>query len=584
MRVDVEAEFYVRVRPERPAVAMAASTLGRRTLEPETLHALLSGKFESAMRAVAAELDMGQIHENRGSCVTRVKEAAQEDLTRNGLELESVAILVIDQTALEYFNPSNRFDAEGLTALIREIEDRRKLRNDIEQDTMIQIRARNLEAEKPALDIDRESETARLAQERDLEFRRAQQRSELARERATRDTEAEEAQINARETVEKARISNDRSIAEARINSERDIRSREIARTKAVEADEIAARESTERLRIAQGAQREIARVQALREAEIESREDVERARIASERELEEIRIDHGMLRRKLEVLREPAVESAQMEKAIVLYKKSPEKLAARAESDAARAVAALSEEKVKTVRETEVAQPRKAIDVLMAEKAAAESRLMAEAAAIRHAVGAEAARLINEAENILTDEARHSLFKRKMLEHVAGIVAASVKPMEKIQDIRIMQLAGMGGGEGSGGGQPDRRSHQQRPSLPRAGPPDRQHPERHRHRGRHFGQADRPDPRGIRHAAHRAGPGQEKARGEERDAARLCQFGDRRHRCARLGKGTRFQRVAPAGFRPCATAGSRMANPPTGSAVSAGSICRTGRNCASNC
>ncbi len=124
MRVDVEAEFYVRVRPERASVAMAASTLGRRTLEPETLHALLSGKFESAMRAVAAEMDMGQMHENRGSYVTRVKEAAQEDLTRNGLELESVAILDIDQTALEYFNPSNRFDAEGLTTLIRYIEDR----------------------------------------------------------------------------------------------------------------------------------------------------------------------------------------------------------------------------------------------------------------------------------------------------------------------------------------------------------------------------------------------------------------------------------------------------------------------------
>ena len=63
----------------------------------------------------------------------------------------------------------------------------------------------------------------------------------------------------------------------------------------------------------------------------------------------------------------------------------------ARAESDVARALAALSEEKVKTVRETEVATRRKAIDVLMAEKAAAESRLNAEAAAIRHAVEAEA-------------------------------------------------------------------------------------------------------------------------------------------------------------------------------------------------
>lgn len=79
----------------------------------------------------------------------------------------------------------------------------------------------------------------------------------------------------------------------------------------------------------------------------------------------------------------------------------------------------------------------------------------MAEAAKLRAVVEAEAARLINEAENILTDEARHSLFKRKMLEHVEGIVAASVKPLEKINDIRIVQLDGAGGGGSAREGSP---------------------------------------------------------------------------------------------------------------------------------
>ncbi|NND21014.1 MAG: flotillin family protein, partial [Silicimonas sp.] len=215
MRVDVEAEFYVRVRSDKASVARAASTLGRRTLEAQNLHGLLSGKFESALRAVAAEMAMGEMHENRGAYVARVKEQAQEDLEKNGLELESVAIIDIDQTALEFFNPSNRFDAEGLTSLIKDIEERRKLRNDIEQDSMIRIRSRNLEAEKQVLEIERESEEARLSQERDVETRRAQQRAELARERAERETEAEAAQISSQEAIEKARISNQRSVAEA---------------------------------------------------------------------------------------------------------------------------------------------------------------------------------------------------------------------------------------------------------------------------------------------------------------------------------------------------------------------------------
>jgi uncharacterized membrane protein YqiK len=192
--------------------------------------------------------------------------------------------------------------------------------------------------------------------------------------------------------------------------------------------------------------QLEISRVQILREAEIGSREDIERARIASERQLDEIRIDHETIRRKLEVEREQAVEAAQMDKAVSLYRKSLEESAARAEADAARALAAAAEEKVRTVRETEVANRRKSIDVLIAEKAAAEARLAAEAEKVRATVEAEAQKLLNEAENILTDEARHSLFRRKLLEHVEGIVAASVKPLEKINDIRIVQLDGMAG------------------------------------------------------------------------------------------------------------------------------------------
>ena len=306
IRVDVEAEFYVRVRPTREAVSIAASTLGRRTLEDQNLHALLAGKFESALRTVAAEMNLEEMHEQRGEYVNRVKDVAQEGLSQNGLELESVAIKDIDQTDLQYFNPSNRFDAQGLTLLIQDIEAKRKLRNDIEQDSMILIRSRNLEAEKQALAIERESEEARLEQERDVEFRRAQQRAELVRERAERETEAERAQILARESIETSRIANEHTISEARIASERDIRQREIERQKVVDAAEIQSREEIEKARILQERaisdarifneqeteSREIERRRAVEQADIAAREATEKARIDQERAVTQARID----------------------------------------------------------------------------------------------------------------------------------------------------------------------------------------------------------------------------------------------------------------------------------------------------
>ena len=45
MRVDVQAEFYVRVKPTVEAISHAAQTLGIKTMKPEMLADLVEGKF-----------------------------------------------------------------------------------------------------------------------------------------------------------------------------------------------------------------------------------------------------------------------------------------------------------------------------------------------------------------------------------------------------------------------------------------------------------------------------------------------------------------------------------------------------------
>ena len=198
--------------------------------------------------------------------------------------------------------------------------------------------------------------------------------------------------------------------------------------------------------------QLEVARVQALQEAEIAANEEVQRARIASDRGLDEARIGRERDLRKLEVNREREVETALMEKAIVLYQKSLEHSAAQAEAENAKARATEAAERVVTVRDSEIAKRRKTIEVLIAEKEAEEKRIGAEAERVRAAVEAEGQKLLNEAENVLTDQARYSLFRRKLLDRIEGIVRESVKPMEKIEGIRILHVDGLAGGNGSNG------------------------------------------------------------------------------------------------------------------------------------
>ncbi len=68
----------------------------------------------------------------------------------------------------------------------------------------------------------------------------------------------------------------------------------------------------------------------------------------------------------------------------------------------------------------------------------------------MRAAVEAEAQKLLYEAENVLTDGARYGLFRRRLLDRIEGIVRESVKPIEKIEGIRILHVDGV---TGSGGG-----------------------------------------------------------------------------------------------------------------------------------
>jgi uncharacterized membrane protein YqiK len=417
MRVDVTAEFYARVQASTDAIANAAQTLGTRTVQPEQLRELVEGKFVDALRTVAAEMTMEEMHEKRGDYVRRVRAEVTDALMVNGLELETVSLTQLDQTAMEYFNPSNAFDAEGLTRLTEQIERRKKIRNDIEQDTMIQIRNKNLDTERQSLDIDRDLEYARLAQERELEIQRAAQRAELVRERAEREQEAERAQITAREAVERARLTAERAIDEARIAKERELQEIEIARRRAIEIAE-----QQRAIAIAEQSKAQSEAQAAADRARAEAVQEEERVFTVRETEMAE-------RRRVIELI--GARQEAEREGVRL-------KLAAEAEREA-------SNDRGEAIRAEAQAQ-------------ADAEQIRAMAARVRHEVEAEGQRLMNQAANLLTPESRMSAMRMKLLDKLDAIIRESAKPMERIESIKVLQVDGLAGaGGGGGGGRGDR-------------------------------------------------------------------------------------------------------------------------------
>ena len=71
----------------------------------------------------------------------------------------------------------------------------------------------------------------------------------------------------------------------------------------------------------------------------------------------------------------------------------------------------------------------------------------------IRHEIEAEGARLMNETHNMLTPDARTSQLRLRLIDKMEGIIRESVKPMERIEGIKILHVDGFGGGNGHANG-----------------------------------------------------------------------------------------------------------------------------------
>jgi uncharacterized membrane protein YqiK len=586
LRVDIVAEFFVRVIATNDGVSTAARTLGARTQDPMALKEIIQGRFIDAMAAVAATMTMDEIHQDRLGYIRKVADLGGQTLGTNGLELENASLTALNQTDIAVFNPANAFDAEGLTRLTEEIEGRRKTRNRIENEARIEIKLKDSEAASRALEIDRDLEYARIDQARAIEIRKATQQAEIEAERSASTVAITQAKVRAEEEGERIRIAKDQAVEAERIRATNEVRTLEIERHKEVELSEIASRTrlETERLQTRQQVEAErIERERLVKEAEIKSRLDIEifdskstaeieQARLAKDRdvemhriattktiellevekekdirvsneqasaeqeraaiakrhavELERIHKDEDVAQqeiaktqkiklaetlsqrkvedaaivanREIEELRVAAskyidrfvieqdmeIELADKERLIAVTNKAIEEAVAKAHEAEARKQLAAVEEQVSTVRAEEVATRAKKVDIIAAEaaaerdalrtikaaeadKVAVEQRALAEiaeskAAEVRYETDAEGARKINDAENMRSDESRRSAIYEHLVKTLPQIIRETVKPMENIESIKILQVDGLpglnspsetGGAAGGGGG-----------------------------------------------------------------------------------------------------------------------------------
>lgn len=428
LRADVTVEFFVRVKRDSEAIHMAAQTLGTRTNDTDALRELVEGKFVDALRAVAAQMTLEDLHLKRADFVQSVQNVVAEDLSKNGLELESASLTGLDQTDQKFFNPENAFDAEGLTKLKEKTELKRRERFVVEQDTEVAIKRKNLEATREKLELERQGEDAVQAQQREIAFMRAAAATEIAKKEAAAQQEAENARIEAQRKVETVKIAKDRDLEIERQKSQIDVAKQSEAR--------VAAEASAERARIEADQQVQSVRIETEKTVAITRQQseialaEQSKAKSAAEAAAAQAKAEEVRATEQVETAR--ALEKAERQRQVELTE-------ARKEAEKEALKVTVGAEAERNAAE-EMAQARR----IEAQAAADAEKIGAEARARSYEVDAAGQQALNAARNTLTDKIIAQEIRQRLIEKLPEIIAQMVKPVEKIDSIRIVDMGGI--------------------------------------------------------------------------------------------------------------------------------------------
>jgi flotillin len=394
LRVDVAAEFYVRVHATVQGVATAAQALAGKTFRAAELAETLEGKLVDAMLSVAARYTMDELQDNRAGYAAEVSATLKENLAQNGLMLESVSLTRIDQTPFQALDENNAFNALGMRRLAEIITVNKKERAAIEADAEVSVRQSQLDATKRKLTIAREEEEAVIAQQREIE---------IARSRSLADTAEEQAESEKRREA-------------ARIDRERQTRLSEIEKDQELRRQTLAAELST--------ALAKSQNVVALAGKKIEEAKAEAAAISAKVKEVE--------AEEQVKTTRDLA--AAEREKSLALVRASEQ--------------AEVDDTRVQSEVGTLIAIAEAEAKATLERANAARDRLLAEA---------EGRTAIITAENAQSPELMSMKLDEARLRALPDVVERIMKPAEKIESIRINQINGLNGhasnGEGGGDG-----------------------------------------------------------------------------------------------------------------------------------
>ena len=286
IRVDVIAELYAHVGHTTDDLLIAGRSLGEKTFDPDSIRDLLEAKIISALRSYSATKTLNELHENRDLFANEIKNQVLESFSSNGLTLEEVTIVTLEQTGKEYFKTDNVFDAEGLKIITEITSEAKRKVHDTEKKTSIAIRQKELDTQLELLEIERQEAFARASQDKNVSNEQALQVGSKQRYVLDQKLAVEQKEIENEQLLEQRRTERDISI----IDEARKRELSEIEKTRIVEEQ----RRDREIVLIGKAKEEELANIQkilALEKAEKDRQIDL----LEKSKEEELAQIEHDL-------------------------------------------------------------------------------------------------------------------------------------------------------------------------------------------------------------------------------------------------------------------------------------------------
>jgi uncharacterized membrane protein YqiK len=344
LRTDVEAEFYIKVQKNPDDIINAATSLGERSVNAETVKELVEQKLVSALRTVAATKTLNELHTKRSDFADAVQAIVEQDLKHNGLTLESTTISRLDQTPPNALREQdNVFDAQGLKTIAAVVQAQRVERNRIERGADQQVKQQEVETQKFIYAQERERAQVEAEQVAQIKQARAEAQQKADSFTAQQEAQAGIAAIEKEKAIQVNDVEKQQAIEVANQQRERAQQIAEIEKLRAVEISgrekEIAValkekeRAEADAQRFAAEAEKEEKR-QAVQTVEVTATAEREKSRTIID---EQAGIEKDRLRRQMEadVSAYAVVKDAEGERESAARRAEAQRVLAEAQRDA---------------------------------------------------------------------------------------------------------------------------------------------------------------------------------------------------------------------------------------------------------